>query len=264
MSPDTPADFVKGQFYLIPLADLQSDPNQPRKYLDPQALDELIASVLRHGVLEPILFRCSKLGILYVVAGERRCAAARKAGLVNIPAIYVDDNHAEIALVENLLRQDLTAIEEAEALDRMMRDYNYKQEDLGRMLGKSQPAISLILSLNRLPKEVRDECRADPTVPRYILVEIAKTKQQRGMLTQYRHYKTRKLSKESLKKQSRTKRKTYTEILLASMAGLTGRINKLDMTGWADADRDNLLLAISELQRIVADKFRIDVSARHD
>ena len=134
--------YVRNRLYFVPLSDLQPDPNQPRKYLDATALEELTASIVQHGVLEPILFR-QENGLLYVVAGERRCAAARKAGLVSIPALFIDSqNYAEISLVENLLRQDLTAVEEAEALDRLRQDYAYKQEDLARMIGKSQPIIS--------------------------------------------------------------------------------------------------------------------------
>jgi hypothetical protein len=112
----TTETYVRNQLYQVPLTELQSDPAQPRKYLDPTALDELTASVTQHGILQPILFRRDEqTKLLYVVAGERRSAAARKAGLTEVPAVFIDSrNYAEIALVENLLRQDLTPIEEAE------------------------------------------------------------------------------------------------------------------------------------------------------
>jgi ParB family chromosome partitioning protein len=128
---DPTGAYEKGQFYQLELALLQADPNQPRKYLDPQALEDLAASIAQHGVLSPILFRLAPAGQapeahtgasdppLFVVAGERRCEAAKKAGLAEVPAILVEGRHGEIALVENLLRQDLTAVEEAEALDRL-------------------------------------------------------------------------------------------------------------------------------------------------
>ncbi len=80
------ARYEKGQLYHIPLTDLQADPNQPRKYMDPQALEDLAASIAQHGVLTPILFRVEAAAI-YVVAGERRCEAAKKAGLTEVPAI---------------------------------------------------------------------------------------------------------------------------------------------------------------------------------
>ena len=181
--------YERNQLYNINLADLQPDPNQPRKYLDATALDELTASITQHGVLEPILFRQDN-GLLYVIAGERRCAAARKAGLATIPAIFFDgQNPDEISLVENLLRSDLTPVEEAEAMDRIMKEHSYKQEDLARMLGKSRVIVTETLSLNRLPQAVRDECRKDPSVPKNVLIKIARKKQERSMLTAYKNYK---------------------------------------------------------------------------
>src|SRR5512138_3327149 len=185
------ATYEKNQLYQVPLAELQPDPTQPRKYMDPVALDELTASVTQMGIIEPIVCRQDpSTNLVYVVAGERRCAAARKASLPSVPAVFIDgSNYAEVALVENLLRQDLNPVEEAEALKRLMDDHAYEQEQLATIIGKSQSNISKSLSLNRLPKEIRDECRQDPTVPRIVLFEIAQRKQERGMLTQFRKYR---------------------------------------------------------------------------
>ncbi len=162
------ATYAPNQLHAVPLAELQPDPTQPRKYLDPLALEELTASVGQVRIIEPIVCRQDpQTGLVYVVAGERRCAAARKAGLASVPAVFIEgDNYAEIALVENLLRQDLNPIEEAEALKRLMDEHAYQQDELARIIGKSPATISLSLSLNKLPKEIRDECRKDPTVPR--------------------------------------------------------------------------------------------------
>ena len=108
---DATVTYKKGKLYQLDMAQLQTDPNQPRKYLDPQVLDELAASIAQHGVLEPILFRVQTgeddPGIvspdsLFIVAGERRVEAAKKAGLTTIPAIFVEGNYAEIAIVEIL------------------------------------------------------------------------------------------------------------------------------------------------------------------
>jgi ParB family chromosome partitioning protein len=111
----TTTSYKKGKLYDINLSDLQPDPNQPRKSIDAQGLEDMTASVGKLGVIQPIIFRTAADGSLITVAGERRVAAARNAGLATIPAIYIaDGNYAEVALVENLLRQDLTSIEEAE------------------------------------------------------------------------------------------------------------------------------------------------------
>jgi len=167
----------------------------------PKALDDLTTSIAQHGVLTPILFRLSEPAegaspALFIVAGERRCEAAKKGGLSTVPDILVDGNHTEIALVENLLRQDLTPVEEAEALDRLVKEENYTQEQLGVIIGKARTTVSEILSLNRLPQEIRDECRSNTTVTRKALIAIARKKQTRGMVTAWN--KTReKLAKEA-------------------------------------------------------------------
>ena len=138
------ATYVKNQLYQVPLAELQPDPAQPRKYMDPVALDEMTASVGQVGIIEPVVCRQDPAtGLVYVVAGERRCAAARKASLPTVPAVFIDGgNYAEIALVENLLRQDLNPVEEAEALQRLMDAHGYQQDQLVEIIGKSKAAIT--------------------------------------------------------------------------------------------------------------------------
>jgi len=121
----------KGKLYEINLNELLVDPRQPRKSMDAQGQEELTASVGRIGVIQPIVFRIDDQGNKVVVAGERRVVAARNAGLTAIPAMFIAGNYSEIALVENLLRQDLTAIEEAEALQSLMVEQEYTQEQLG-------------------------------------------------------------------------------------------------------------------------------------
>ncbi|WP_169728992.1 ParB/RepB/Spo0J family partition protein [Desulfatirhabdium butyrativorans] len=133
----------------------------------------------------------------FIVAGERRFEAAKNAGLTEIPAILVDGNTGEIALVENLLRQDLTSVEEAEALDRLMKEESYTQEQLGVIIGKARTTVNEILSLNRLPQEIRDECRSNPAVTRKALINIARKKQTRGMLTAWKKFKEKMAKEES-------------------------------------------------------------------
>jgi ParB family transcriptional regulator, chromosome partitioning protein len=97
---------------------LAPDPEQPRKFFDEQALAELQASIASHGVLQPVLVREGGEGMFIIVSGERRYQAAKNAGLETIPAILTDGEPAEISIIENLLRENLTAIEEAEAIVR--------------------------------------------------------------------------------------------------------------------------------------------------
>ncbi|MDD5167710.1 MAG: ParB/RepB/Spo0J family partition protein [Syntrophales bacterium] len=242
--------YVRNQLYQIPLKDLQPDPDQPRKFFDDAALEELTASIAQHGVLEPIIFRRDQeTQVLYVVAGERRVAAARKAGLTEIPAIFNDSqNHAEISLVENLLRQDLTPVEEAEALGRLSERHSYKQEDLAQVIGKSQASVSEILSINNLPQSIRDECRSDPSVPKRTLVEIAKAKQERGMFSLYNKYRQKEAAQQQKADgQTTVTKKSAGTAIMEAANNLSTRIAKSDMTTWKEDERTGLQTAVTDI-----------------
>lgn len=233
-SAQTDTTYEKGQLYQINLNDLQPDPNQPRKVIDPLGLEDITASIAKLGVLQPILFRTAADGTLIIVAGERRATAARAAGLVVIPAVYIGDaNYAEVALVENLLRQDLTAVEEAEALQRLLTEQSYTQEQLGVIVGKARTTVGDILTLNKLPQEIRDECRGDRTITRKTLLEIARKKQARGMTTAYKSYKA-KLQKGKTVRQKKDPNDPTT--LLDVVAKLTEKLSILDNSAWSDDD----------------------------
>jgi ParB family transcriptional regulator, chromosome partitioning protein len=245
------ATYAPNQLHRVPLAELQPDPTQPRKYMDPQALEELTASVRQNGIIVPIVCRQdAKTGLIYVVAGERRCAAARLAGLTHVPAVFIEgDNYAEIALVENLLRQDLNPIEEAEALKMLMDDHAYQQDELARIIGKSPATISLSLSLNRLPKEIRDECRKDPTIPRNVLVEIARKKQERSMVTQFQKYRDQQAKTAARQTDALTTRKrTKAESLAAQIGAMQNKIGDLDFPSFSTEDREMVREALTSLK----------------
>jgi len=247
MAPTEP--FVRNQLYSIPLAELLPDPNQPRKFLDPVAIAELTASIAQHGVLEPILFRVDS-GLTYVVAGERRCAAARQAGLVSVPAIFIDSrNHGELALVENLLRQDLNAVEEAEALSRLQADHQYQQEDLMRIFGKSKANISETLSLNKLPEAIRDACRTDPSIPKRVLIEIARNKQQRSMTTAFAKYQEQQ-QKAAAGKTTRARR-TKAEGLAAALAAAEEKMAGLEMEILSAEEKSSVIAAVESLRQTI-------------
>jgi len=196
--------YEKGNLYQVPITDLRPDPDQPRKVIDPVALEDLKASIHELGILTPLLFRVdaghdpisSEIGIvsqvptgwLIIVAGERRYEAAKALGMTAVPGICVEGNFAEIALVENLQRQDLTAVEEAEALQRLMTQESYTQEQLGSIVGKARTTVGDILTLNKLPQQIRDACRGDHQITRSVLIEIARRKQERGMLSAWAAY----------------------------------------------------------------------------
>jgi ParB family chromosome partitioning protein len=239
----TTETYVPGTLYEMPLVNLHPDPNQPRKYLDPEALAELIGSVKEHKVIAPIVFRVEN-GLCYVVAGERRCIAAGEAGLTTVPAIFTDNpRYEEISLNENTARADLTAVEEAEALDRLQKSKSYKQEDLARIMGKSVPTISQILSLNRLPQSIRDACRKDPTVPRRLLYEIAAKRQERSMLAAFEAYQASLLPKTATEGGA-----TKAEGVLKAAAAAQRKIEALAPGGLSSAEKEALKAAMEGLK----------------
>jgi ParB family chromosome partitioning protein len=145
----------------LPIEAIERNPRQPRKRFDEQKLSELAASIREHGVVEPILVR-KEGGRFRIVAGERRWRAAQRAGLREIPAIVreTSDREAfEIALIENLQRADLNAIEEAEAYEVLVREHALTQEKVAERVGKERSTVANALRLLKLPAPVRESVR---------------------------------------------------------------------------------------------------------
>ncbi|MEI6225096.1 MAG: ParB/RepB/Spo0J family partition protein [Deltaproteobacteria bacterium] len=146
----------------LPIESVQRSAAQPRKRFDERGLEELAGSIREHGVLEPILVRRAGTGYA-IVAGERRWRAAQRAGLREIPALLREANDLEsfeLALVENLQRADLNAMEEAEAFDALTREHGLTQEQVAERVGKERSTVANAMRLLRLPADVRDQVRS--------------------------------------------------------------------------------------------------------
>lgn len=143
----------------LALAKVEPNPNQPRKVFDQQALEELTESIRLHGVITPITVRRGeKDGYYQIIAGERRWRAARLAGLKEIPAMVLEAGESEVmelALIENLQRQDLNPVEEAEGYELLMQQFGMTQEEVAHRVVKSRSAVANALRLLGLPDEVR-------------------------------------------------------------------------------------------------------------
>ena len=147
----------KEEITMVKVDELRSNPYQPRKIFDEEALKELANSIKEHGVFQPIIIKKSIKGY-EIIAGERRVKATKMAGLEEIPAIirdFSDTEMMEIALLENLQRENLNAIEEATAYRKLIETLNLTQEELAKRLGKSRSHISNMLGLLTLPDEVQ-------------------------------------------------------------------------------------------------------------
>ena len=146
----------------IPLKNISTNPFQPRTSFDEEALNELVMSVMEHGIIQPITVRRAANNSYQLITGERRLRAAQKAGLKRIPA-YVreagDENMLELALVENIQREDLDAIEVAISYQRLIEEFSLTQEGLGDRVGKKRATIANYLRLLNLPVEVQTAIR---------------------------------------------------------------------------------------------------------
>jgi ParB family chromosome partitioning protein len=159
--PPAPVPMPGRAVLSLPIETLERNPAQPRKKFDETKLEELAASIREHGVVEPILVR--RDGSRYrIIAGERRWRAAQRAGLKEIPALLREGSDREVfevALVENIQRADLNAIEEAEAYEVLVREHGLTQEQVAGRVGKERSTVANSLRLLKLPEEVRELVR---------------------------------------------------------------------------------------------------------
>ena len=143
----------------LPLQKVEPNPNQPRHRFDEEELQALADSISEHGILQPLAVRKMEGGFYQIIAGERRWRAARLAGLQEVPVVVVeadDKTVMELALIENLQRQDLNPMEEAEGYRVLTEEYGLTQEEAAARVGKSRPAVANALRLLALPDEVRE------------------------------------------------------------------------------------------------------------
>ena len=177
----------------VPVEDVRVNAAQPRRYFDPDALGELAASIRNRGLLQPIIVKKEDGGFL-VMAGERRYRAAKLAGLKVVPALIRDDDPLEVAIIENLQREDLSPLEEAEGLGALIDKYGYTHESLAELIGKSRPYVSNTLALRRLPDYIKHEVHEHPDVSREILISVARAESPERQEMLWRLTRIRKLS----------------------------------------------------------------------
>ena len=180
-----PQTDLKTDYLSVSISNLVANKFQPRTYFDKEKIEELAQSIKQNGLIQPIIVRPhSEEGVYEIIAGERRCMAAQNAGLHEVPVVVLKINDVqalELAIVENIQREDLNVIEEAKGYDRLMKEFSYDHEKLADFMGKSRSHISNTLRLLTLPEEVIkmvDEGKLTagqvrPLVGRYNAKEIA-------------------------------------------------------------------------------------------
>ena len=158
----TEAPASRSPYQMLPIHKVEPNPNQPRQDFDPEELQALADSIANHGVVQPLTVREVANGYYQIIAGERRWRAARMAELREIPVVIIeaDDRKVmELALIENLQRQDLNPVEEALGYQTLMQDYGLTQEDTAKQVGKSRPAVANALRLLNLSDKILEMIR---------------------------------------------------------------------------------------------------------
>jgi len=257
---------------LLPIAKVEPRSGQPRTSFDEESLQELADSIAQHGVLQPITVRALDGGYYQIIAGERRWRASRLAGLTEIPCriIEADDRKAqELALVENLQREDLNPLEEARGYRALMDDFGLTQEAVSQSVGKSRPAIANALRLLNLNPEVAGmleagqfstgHARALLTLPAAAQLEAAKLIVSRGLSVRQTETLVAALLKEpKAKKEKDRSAVNYAAVMSAQLGEALGRkVNivdgrkrgRIELEYYGADDREALLQALLTLKK---------------
>ena len=248
----------------VKLMDIEPNREQPRKQFDEDALAELSDSIAQHGVLQPLLVRPMPDGGYQLVAGERRWRASRMAGLTEVPVVIrdlTDAQVAELALVENLQRENLNPLEEANGYKELSDKFGYTQEKISEIVGKSRPSIANALRLLNLPEDVQEmvsegklsmgHARAILSLPDdKMKTDLAKLVIQNDLSVRETERIARNMVKEAPKKSKAKKRNPYydeAELALSEVLGRKVKITKsskkgaLEIEFFDDADLKKLL-----------------------
>lgn len=250
--------YTDGNLYKIPLESITPDPDQPRKHFDKGKLKELADSIKTKGVLQPIIVRKNDNKDIdtefLVIAGERRFRASTMAELDTIPAMYSTGNPAEIALIENLQRDDLKPVEEAEAYQRIIDSHGYSLSQLGSVVGKSKSSISETLSLNKLPQEVKEGVRTSE-YSKSVLLEISKRNSHEEMVDLFEKIKDKDFTVAKIRQITRPKaeRKTTTaeDRVLSKILETKKLVPKINSTEISDENKKKLWDEFNDLHRIM-------------
>ena len=187
---------------MIAIDRLEPNPNQPR--IEIGDLTDLVASISEKGVLEPLLVRPSEVGGRFmIISGERRYRAAREAGLRELPCIEMDVDDravAEIALIENLQRKDLTAFEEADGLVVLVERFGYTHEEVSKKIGKSRSSVTEALAIAALPLDIRELCRRADITSKSLLLQVVRQPNKEAMESFVRRIAEQGLTRDEARK----------------------------------------------------------------
>lgn len=242
--------YIHGNVYQVKVSDLCSNPNQARKHFGRTAMSELKESIAEYGLIHPITF--TKVGdTLQLVSGERRLRAVKSLENGVIEAKYVDRDQLAIALAENLQREDLNAMEKAELIHQLRND-GKNLSQISKTIGKSVSSVSEMLSLNRLPEDIKSTCR---TSDKYILtrlVQIAKASNFDEMRSQFKRYQ-KELAIGSRANKPKIDRAFLPEVMSQLNRAMT-KIQSVEVDSMSKEDLCDFLTKLNEAEQIICRK----------
>ncbi len=242
--------YKTGCLYQVPLGEIEADPNQPRKFFDKKELNKLSQSIKNKGVLQPVIIRVCDNQLL-LIAGERRLRASKIARLKSIPAIVVEGDSAEISLIENIQREDLNPIEEAEAIAKLIEINGYKDKDLVPILGKAKSTISEMKKLNLLPARIKDQCRKSNQWSRNVLLEIAKQPTKKKMLELFNEVKKNNLKGREVRTitRGRSRKRNKASIIVDKLHNVFNSFTELKFDEIEDEQKKNLRTELRDIRK---------------
>ena len=250
-----------GKLYHIDVDKLHPDPNQPRKYFNPEAQKQLEESIRDAGLLSPVCFRLDGDDLI-LVAGERRLRAAKEIGLEKISAILIPEgaSASQLSLIENLNREDLTPVEKAEALNRYKKEKNLSNRDLSREVHKSDATISEILTLMKLPPDIRAIARESSKWSIRRLLQIAKQPNEEKRRKLFDLAKEQDLTGDELKSITRKRivERTKASFTIAALGTFRSHYSKIDMPSIDQAEKDTLRQGMEKLRDFIEEKLQDD------
>ena len=237
--------FQTGKLYHVKCSSILENPQRVRKFISEDTLRELSESIKSKGLLQPLICTVTD-GKLQLACGYRRLAAAKMAGLEEVPVMVINGTPNELSLIENLHRDNLTVVEEAEGVYEFQQAFDYTQKKLSKLLSKAISTISEILAVAiRLPLVIRDDCRCNPDMPRDVLVNISRAESDEEKIWLYKKFKARLLTRDDLKKLSRRSnsgtREVYTFIV-----SFSDKLAQIQPNKIGPSDRDRF---VKELER---------------
>lgn len=239
----------------IPISQIEPNPEQPRVEIGD--LSELSSSIKEKGVLEPLLVKPNNDGTWMIIAGERRWRAATQAGLREVPCIELDLDEksiAEIALIENMQRKDLTVWEEADGLANLAVRYGYTQEEISKKIGKSRTSVTESMSIAKLPADIRSKCLQMDINAKSTLLEIARQFDEAAMHDFLNQISKKGSSREQVREISRPKKVSEAKPSQAKFAKQVSQSVSERSTFEFVSDENNFTLKIFFEDRVSVDK----------